>query len=81
MTPAAYRKALQEGGGDKALAGDILRRRAVDRLLELAVAVDADGQQIEFPAPEAGEPASAPAEEAGEPGKQDGPTEPPEVES
>mgnify|MGYP001107055676 CR=1 FL=1 len=81
MSPAAYHKALRESGGDRALAGDILRRRAVDRLLDLAVAVDADGQQIEFPVPEAGEPASAPAEEAGEPGRQDGPSEPPEVES
>ena len=81
MSPAAYHKALRESGGDRALAGDILRRRAVDRLLGLAVAVDADGQQIEFPAPETGEPAPAPAEEAGEPGELDGPSEPPEVES
>jgi len=53
--PADYRRALDEGGGGKALAGDILRRRAVDRLLELAVAVDAEGNEIEFPVPAAGD--------------------------
>jgi trigger factor len=76
VTPAAYRKALEEGGGGKALAGDILRRRAIDRLLELAVAVDAEGQQIEFPAPDAGPVASIPEVEA-EPDE----SEPVEVES
>jgi trigger factor len=81
MTREAYRGALAEGGGDKALAGDILRRRAVDRLLELAVAVDADGQQIEFPAADAGAAAPAPEGEADEPGEQDDPSEPAEVES
>jgi trigger factor len=81
VTPAAYRNALQEGGGDKALAGDILRRRAVDRLLELAVAVDAEGQQIEFPAPDAGAAALAPEGAADEPGEPDEPSEPVEVES
>ncbi len=81
VAPEAYRKAVQEGGGDKALAGDILRRRAVDRLLELAVAVDADGQEIEFPAPDAGEAASAPEGEAGGPDEPDEPSEPVEVES
>ncbi|HSG79973.1 MAG TPA: trigger factor [Acidimicrobiia bacterium] len=46
-----YRKVLQEGSGGQALAGDILRRKATDRLLELAVAVDADGNEIDFPEP------------------------------
>jgi trigger factor len=75
--PAEYRRALAEGGGVKALAGDILRRRAIDRLLELAVAVDAEGQQIEFPAPGAGEAASTWEGEADEPDE----PEPVEVES
>ena len=77
VAPAEYRRALAEGGGGKALAGDILRRRAIDRLLELAVAVDAEGQQIEFPAPGAGEAASTPEGEADEPDE----PEPVEVES
>lgn len=80
LTPADYRRALDEGGGRKTLAGDILRRRAIDRLLELAVAVDAEGQQIEFPAPDAGEAASVPEFEADEPGEPDE-SEPVEVES
>ena len=52
-----YRAALEEGGQGDALSGDILRRKAVDRLLESAVPVDEDGNQIELPAPVAeGEP-------------------------
>jgi trigger factor len=60
-TPAEYRAALERGGQGKALAGDILRRRAIDRMVELAVAVDADGNEIEFPASIE---EAAPAEEA-----------------
>jgi trigger factor len=48
-----YRTALQEGGKEDALSGDILRRKAVDRLVELAAAVDEDGNEIELPAPAA----------------------------
>lgn len=80
-TPAEYRQALGQGGQGKALAGDILRRRAVDRLLELAVAVDADGNVIEFPAPDAGGEASGVDAEAGGAGEDEGPSEPAEVES
>ena len=47
-----YRTALGEGGRDVALAGDILRRKAIDRLIELAVPVDGDGNEIEIPTPE-----------------------------
>ena len=47
-----YRTALGEGGRDVALAGDILRRKAIDRLIELAVPVDEDGNEIEIPTPE-----------------------------
>jgi hypothetical protein len=46
-----YRAALEEGGQGEALSGDILRRKAVDRLLELAVPVDEEGNEIELPAP------------------------------
>lgn len=52
MEPEAYRAALAEGGQESALTGDILRRKAVDRLLELAVPVDGDGTEIEIPAPQ-----------------------------
>jgi trigger factor len=48
-----YRTALQDGGQEDALSGDILRRKAVDRLVELAAAVDEDGNEIELPAPAA----------------------------
>jgi trigger factor len=51
-TPEEYRKVIDEGGHGESLAGDILRRKAIDRLLEVAVAVDADGNTIEFPTPE-----------------------------
>lgn len=46
-----YKQALSEGGQEEALTGDILRRKAVDHLLELAVPVDGDGTEIEMPAP------------------------------
>ncbi len=56
MDPAEYRRALAESGQEKSLSGDILRRKAVDRLLELAVPVDSDGTEIDLtieePAPE-----------------------------
>jgi len=80
-TPDAYRRALEEGGQEKALAGDILRRRAVDRLLELVVAVDADGNEIVFPAPAEGDDPSSAGEEEGGGGEQEDPSESAEVES
>jgi len=80
-TPAEYGKALERGGQGKALAGDILRRRAIDRLLELAVAVDADGTEIEFPAAATGSEAAGVGEPAGDTGEDDDPTHPAEVES
>ena len=43
-----YKKVLVEGGQEKALSGDILRRKAVDRLLELAVPVDGTGNAIDL---------------------------------
>jgi len=53
MEVAEYRKALVEGGQANALSGDILRRKAVDRLLELAVPVDGAGNEIDV-SPEEG---------------------------
>lgn len=44
-----YAKALQEGGRELALAGDILRRKAIDRILDLVVPVDASGAPVELP--------------------------------
>jgi len=52
-TVEEYREVLEQGAQEKTLAGDILRRKAIDRLLELAVAVDAEGNEIEFTQPEA----------------------------
>ncbi|MEX0826019.1 MAG: trigger factor [Acidimicrobiia bacterium] len=60
-----YRAALEEGGQGEALSGDILRRKAVDRLLELAVPVDEEGNEIELPAP------ATPGDETGETGDDD----------
>ena len=51
-TVEEYGKVLAEGGRGEALAGDILRRKAIDHLLEVAVAVDAEGNTIEFPSTE-----------------------------
>lgn len=65
VTVDDYRAALEEGGQGDALSGDILRRKAVDRLLELAVPVDEEGNQIELPAP------ATPGDELGETGDDD----------
>ncbi|MCB2224972.1 MAG: trigger factor [Actinobacteria bacterium] len=54
-----YREALEEGGREQALAGDILREKARTRLVELAVPVDADGDVIELPEPERADPPDA----------------------
>jgi len=48
---AEYRKALVEGGQEKALSSDILRRKTVERLSELAVPVDGAGEVLDL-APE-----------------------------
>jgi trigger factor len=53
-----YRAALAQGGREQALAGDILRDKALGRLAELAVPVDADGNEVELPAPETREAAA-----------------------
>ncbi len=55
VSPEDYRKALQEGGREQALAGDILREKAKQRLVDLAVPVDADGEVIELPVPQRGD--------------------------
>jgi trigger factor len=49
MEPADYRAALERGGQGETLAGDILRRKAIDRLLEVVVPVDASGTELEVP--------------------------------
>jgi trigger factor len=65
MSVDEYRTALAEGAQESALTGDILRRKAVDRLLELAVPVDGDGMEIDIPAPE-GAADEADGDEAGD---------------
>jgi trigger factor len=44
-----YLAALSEGGRELALAGDILRRKAIDRILDLVVPVDAAGAEVALP--------------------------------
>jgi ATP-dependent Clp protease protease subunit len=60
-----YRGALEKGGQEKTLAGDILMRKAIARLLDVTVAVGADGKVIEFPVEESGGDASIPGEGVG----------------
>jgi trigger factor len=69
-----YRAALEKGGQEKTLAGDILMRKAIARLLDATVAVDGDGDAIEFPAGEPESDASGPGERVG-----DGESEMPEL--
>ena len=52
--PDELRGVLAETGQDRALAGDILRRRALERVLEASVALDPDGNPVDL-TPEVGE--------------------------
>lgn len=61
-----YRASLEEEGQEEALAGDILRRKAVDRLLEGMVATDAEGNEIPLPRPDGDSPDSGDEATAGE---------------
>ena len=65
-----YRKALSEGAQEETLSGDILRRKAADRLAELAIPVDEDGNVIELPEIEV--PVSVASDEAAEDGDEAG---------
>lgn len=47
-----YRKALDEGGAEEVLKGDILRRKALDRLVASVIPVDADGEEVSLPDPQ-----------------------------
>ncbi|MCJ7726840.1 MAG: trigger factor [Acidimicrobiia bacterium] len=69
VSPDDYRAALQEGGRERALAGDILREKAKERLVELAVPVDADGNVIELPVPQRDETPDAEAADETEDGE------------
>jgi hypothetical protein len=42
---------MAESGQDRVLAGDILRRRALDLIMEASTAVDAEGERIDLRAP------------------------------
>ena len=53
-TVEEYSKALREGGQEQTLAGDILREKAKERLVEMAVPVDEDGDVIDLPVPDRG---------------------------
>ncbi len=72
MEVEEYRTALAEGDREQALSGDILRRKAVDRVLELAVPVDVGGNEIDLEI-EIDEPAPpGAADEAGGDGERSG---------
>ncbi|MEA2001473.1 MAG: trigger factor [Actinomycetota bacterium] len=48
----ALKSALESSGRVEVLAGDILRRKALDRIVASAVAVDEEGQHIDLRSPE-----------------------------
>jgi len=50
--PQAVREAIEESGREHTLTGDILRRKALDRLLEEARPVDADSNPIDLSVPD-----------------------------
>ncbi len=50
--PAALKEALESSGRVEVLTGDILRRKALDRIVEVAVAIDDEGQEIDLRPPE-----------------------------
>ena len=67
----SVRQVLATSGQDQVLTGDILRRKALDRLLAAATPIDADGNAIDLSPPasdedESTEDTSGVAEEAGE---------------
>jgi trigger factor len=68
-TADEVRSALEAGGQEQALAGDILRRKALDVLMNRARAVDADGAVIDF------SPTEPEDEEVGSPDESDPPTD------
>jgi trigger factor len=50
--PAAVRATLEASGQVESLTGDILRRKALERLIEGATAVDGDGNEVDLAPPE-----------------------------
>jgi len=79
MDAGEYRAAVEKSGQGEALAGDILRRKAIDRLLEVVVPVDADGTEIEMPAPPAAGQEDGEATVADDDSDESGTVEPAEV--
>jgi hypothetical protein len=46
QTPEEYEKALRDSGQVEILSGDILRNKVIDRLVEAAVPVDENGNEL-----------------------------------
>ena len=57
-----YRQALEGSGRVETLAGDILRRKAIDLVVDTAEVVDADGTAVAIPASDL---AAGPGDDAG----------------
>ena len=62
----SVRQALEASGQVEALTGDILRRKALDRLLEAATPIDEDGNVIDLSPPVRDEEADEPVSEVDE---------------
>ena len=56
--PGELARLMAESGQGQVLAGDILRRRALDRIMEASTAVDGEGSPVDLGAPAGEEPAN-----------------------
>lgn len=68
----ALKAALESSGRIQVLAGDILRRKALDRIVSSAVAIDGDGQHIDLRPPEVADDIEQSSDEAAPPGNESG---------
>jgi trigger factor len=71
--PAALKQALEATGRVQVLAGDILRRKALDKIVASATAIDSEGEHIDLRPPavaddkeEAGDDAGSSTDEPGD---------------
>jgi len=62
--PEEYEQALRDGGQMEILSGDILRNKVIDRLVDAAVPVDENGNELQLAETEAPASVESPAEDA-----------------